>query len=542
MKSSMHHFFFLSLFSIASIPASASQRAALKLRTQQQHIIEHLEPRLLWDKFYEISQIPHGSGDEAELARKIMDEAATNNLMAVQDSVGNVIVTKPASSAEYKDAPKVVIQCHMDMVCEKNKTSEHDFTKDPIKFVRKDNFLYADGTTLGADNGIGVATSLAIMNSKDITHGPLEFLFTTHEEDGFDGAKNITPKSVDGRMLLNIDTEEIHKLYVGCAGSSNVHGTIAVQREQLSDDFAYASITLDGLYGGHSGVDIDKPRASSLKIASRLLQELGLVNYRLVSVDGGNKLNAIARDAEIIMAIPYSDVSLYKRIFTDLKNRLLNEYKSTEPTMTITSKWIEDKKLQVMDEDTQRKVVTLMDRMPHGVIKMSSTLQGIVETSTNFSRISTSPDSVKVSTMQRSMVGSELDKLAHEVAHLVKSIGAQAEYNPQANSPEWEPNEHSKVLNAAKKTHMRLFGKEAEILAIHAGLECGAFFKQIPGLDTISFGPTIIDAHTPSEHVDIESVPPFWNFLTALLGDIAQNGKHVSEEQAGQEKIGLNKA
>lgn len=488
-------------------------------RVQNSRALDGLEPYIVWDYFKEITYIPRGSSNEAAIARFIMDQAAKNNLVAVKDSIGNVIVQKPASDKKYEQAPIIVIQSHMDMVCEKNKNVVHDFLKDPIKLIKKDNYLYADGTTLGADNGIGVATSLALMASKNLVHGPLEFLFTVMEESGFDGANNITASSIKGRTLINIDTEENGILYIGCAGSCATVATVPVTRQALEGSTKYIAITVDGLRGGHSGVDIDKDRVSGLKLASKLLHMLHNVPYRLVSLDGGNKRNAIARDFELVIAIPENQQSHFEQEFLHIKESLLSQYKSIEKQLNINKKYVESKD-QPFDLKTQENIIYLLDIVPHGVIKMSADIKELVETSTNLARISTTKDTVVFETMQRSMVANQLKKCAFSIDQIFKSAGARVVI--EEGSPEWEPKINSPVLKTAQDVYYSLYKKPAEIKAIHAGLECGAFVNHIPGLDTVSFGPTIHDAHSPSEHIDVTTVKPFWDFLTALLGHIAQ--------------------
>ena len=479
-----------------------------------------LEPQLLWNYFGQISQIPRGSGNESAIADFIISYATNNNCEAFKDNVGNVVVRKAASAVEYQKAPIVVIQSHLDMVCEKNKNIEHNFFTDPIQFMRKDNFLYAQGTTLGADNGIGVAASLAIIGSNDLAHGPLELLFTIKEETTFEGAKNINSETIKGRILLNIDTEEDGSIYVGCAGMTDVVGKVFFKKEQLTGSYNFVSILVDGLRGGHSGVDIDKDRVNALKIANIILQNFNeIIKYRLVSIDGGNKRNAIARDIEFVLAIPTEQIQLFENVFSEIQNDLLNKYKTIEHGMTIEKKYIEQNQ-DVLDYASQEKIIHLLNAVPHGIIKMSSTIENMVETSTNLAQISTKEDCVVFETSQRSLIGSEMKKMANVIAQMFETVGVKSEIGE--GSPEWQPNENSVILKKAKQVYENIFNKKPLVKAIHAGLECGAFVGQIEGLDAISFGPTIHDAHSPNEHIDVDAVKPFWVFLTGLLADVCK--------------------
>ncbi len=513
--------FFLNLMVLTMMQITLTKSHS-EIRQNNLTILSNLKPSSVWEEFAAIS-IPRGSGNEAKVAEYIISQALISGCNAFKDNIGNVIVRKSASSTNYENVPYLTIQSHMDMVCEKNKDVQHDFTKDEIRFVHKDNFLYADGTTLGADNGIGVATALSIIKSKNLIHGPLEFLFTVHEEDGFDGAFNIKPESLKGRILLNIDTEEQDSIYIGCAGSSYVLAELPIKREKLVDNFKNLTISVDGLRGGHSGVDIDKKdRPNSFQLANSILKNLQGIDFRIISIDGGNKRNAIARDVEIQMLILAEQENLFNSRFSEITKALIKEFDQEKNLKFITNS-LDSKDNDVLSEKDQKNLLSLLDKMPHGVIKMSEKIDNLVETSTNFARISTNNDSISFETMQRSLIRSELDKIAKEVQNVSISYGANAKI--EFSSPEWEPNPNSPILNLAKSTYKKLFSTDAFVKAIHAGLECGAFAQQIPGLDTISFGPTIIDAHSPNEHVDINTVQPFWNFLTKLIEDFAEQKK-----------------
>jgi len=486
-----------------------------------QSVVSGLKPELVWHYFAAISDIPRASGNEYAIAEYIMNEAAQFNCQAVRDDVGNVIVHKAASSAEYAGSPIVVIQSHMDMVTEKHKNVAHDFDNDPIKFVLKDNNLYADGTTLGADNGIGVAIALAIMASNDVAHGPLELLFTVQEETTFDGAKNVRPESIQGRLLINIDAEEEGAVYIGCAGSGCVIGTLPVAREE-GIGFAYARITIDGLRGGHSGVDIDKGRVNALKLVHTILSKVQEVPFRIVSINGGNRLNAIPRDVECVVAIAQSHAGDFVQSLDQIKRDVKTHYEAAEPGMLIELSWL-DQEQQLLSEESHNAVMQLLSTIPHGVLGMSKSIENLVETSNNLAKISTAADHITFSSMHRSLVNQHINSTATHIADIFSSMAADAQI--EGGFFEWEPYIQSPLLKKATASYKRRFSKDMEIKAIHAGLECGAFVKQIPGLDAISCGPTIHDAHSPNEHIEIDAVQPFWLFLTDLLADLAKKAE-----------------
>ncbi len=515
-----HHLLLGVLMTQIGISIQPSTQPSI-VREQDYAAVADLEQRELWRQFVEISQIPRASYMEDEVARYVMREAAQHGCSAVRDSAGNVVVSKCASAPEYKDAPIVVIQCHLDMVCEKNKNVEHDFAKDPIRFVRKGNYLYADGTTLGADNGIGIATALALIGDRTLVHGPLEFLFTTVEEAGFNGANNVNADTIKGRILFNVDTEELHCVYVGCAGSACVIATLPIERMHANQASICYSITVDGLRGGHSGVDIDQGRVNALQVAGKILHDIknAEIDFKLISIDGGNKRNAIARDAEIVVAVGPDQAAAFESMLALVEQGCLACYKTQEANMTICHRAVQASH-SPMSTEHQNRIIGLMQAMPHGVVAMSRFIPNLVETSTNFARVSTTAEGVTFETMQRSLVGDQTQAIAMRVQEVCTAHGCRVELAD--GSPEWQPNENSQALRLAQNTYKRLFGGDVAVKAIHAGLECGAFVRQVPGLDAISFGPTIYDAHSPSEHVDVTTIPPFWQFLTGMLADVAQ--------------------
>jgi dipeptidase D len=477
--------------------------------------IEGLKPELVWKYFAEISRIPRGSKNEAAATKYILDTAKKLGLQAKADKLGNVVVRKPASAGREHNRP-IALQGHLDMVCEKNRDTVHDFLKDPIELVRKDNVIMANGTTLGADNGIAVATNLAIMEDRSIEHGPLEFLFTVDEETGLTGAGSLSADFLESRILLNLDSEEEGHLYVGCSGGKDTLGSWKVHFDVAPAKLTPAQLKVVGLRGGHSGLDIDKGRGNAIKIMNRALRALGDIGARLASVEGGNKRNAIPRECEAVMLIPTQLLEQAQAIVGELRDTIGVEIGTVEPDLQIELSPISGrKKWKVMKKGEQQKVLQTISALPHGVIKMSADIPGLVETSTNVAVIKTQKDSVKIATSQRSSVASEIKDIAETVASIFELGGASIETTDAY--PGWKPNMNSAILKISKSAYQSLYGKEPEVKAIHAGLECGVIGERIPGMDMVSFGPTLEGVHSPDEKLYIDTVGKFWNFLLEIL-------------------------
>ena len=480
--------------------------------------IDGLKPELVWKYFAEISKIPRGSKNEKQISNYIVQTAKSLGLEAKQDKLLNVVVRKPAS-AGHENAPSVCLQGHLDMVCEKNKETAHDFEKDPIELVRKNNFLMANGTTLGADNGIAVATNLAIMEDKNLVHGPLEFLFTVDEETGLTGANNLKPGFLQSNTLMNLDSEEEGALYVGCSGGRNTVGTWKVTLKTAPADSAAFVVHVKGLRGGHSGLEIDKGRGNSLKILNRVLIALEKADARLSSIEGGNKSNAIPREAEAVVHIPRRNAKRAKTIVEQCNGIVKAELATVEPDLAIV---IEEaasmKHSKIMKRNQQEALTKTIAALPHGVIKMSADIPGLVETSTNVAIIRTEKGRIVLTTSQRSSVASEIDEILQTVAAVFSLGGAKVE---QAEGyPGWKPNLDSPILKVAKSAYQSLYGKQPEVKAIHAGLECGIIGEKFPSMDMVSFGPTLEGVHSPDEKIHIDTVEKFWNFLLGILKNV----------------------
>jgi dipeptidase D len=477
--------------------------------------IEGLKPELIWKYFAEISLIPRGSKNEAAAAKYVLDTAHKLGLPAKTDSFGNVVVLKPASAGGHNQR-SIAVQGHLDMVCEKNKDKIHDFMKDPIELVRKGNLIMANGTTLGADNGIAVAANLAIMEDRTIEHGPLELLFTVDEETGLTGASNMQADFLESRILLNLDSEEEGAIYVGCSGGKDTTATWQLRLKEAPANYVAVQAKVAGLKGGHSGLEIDRGRGNAIKIMNRTLQELTSLGARLSSIEGGNKHNAIPRECEAVLLIAPTKLKKAGVVIDKMLATIKTEFASAEPNISIALTPIaENRRWEVLKNSDQKKLLRTISALPHGVIKMSTEIAGLVETSTNVAVVKMSEGNLRIVTSQRSSVASELLELANTVASIFELGGASIE-NSDAY-PGWKPNLNSSILKTAEAAYLSLFGKAPQVKAIHAGLECGIIGERIPGMDMISFGPTLEGAHSPEERLYIDTVEKFWNFLLEIL-------------------------
>ncbi|GAB4343363.1 MAG: aminoacyl-histidine dipeptidase [Calditrichia bacterium] len=483
-------------------------------------VIAGLKPELMWEHFYEISQIPRCSRNEEAVREYVLGVAKRNNLEYKIDAVGNVVVKVPATPGK-EDKPIVVLQGHLDMVCEKNKGTEHDFSKDPIKLVRDGDWMKADGTTLGSDNGIFIAAALAAMEDKELVHGPLECLFTIDEETGLTGAIELGTDMLEGRILLNLDSEEDGALYIGCAGGRDTEFFFDMESEAVPAEFKPALVKVLGLKGGHSGLNIHEERGNAIKLLNRFLWKvLPEVGGRLASIEGGSKHNAIPREAEAVVYLPGGKLADLKARAAEFEAIYKNELKFIDP----------DVKVEILENGFEapetmftsqfhNKLLNFLYVVPHGVIAMSLAVPGLVETSTNLAVVTVKEGKLSILTSQRSSVDSALDN----INDMVKACGylAGAKVHSGGGYPAWAPNPDSMLLKTTKKVFNELFGKEPEVKAIHAGLECGIIGGKFPGMDMISFGPTIQGAHSPDEKVQISAVERFWKLLEGILKELS---------------------
>jgi dipeptidase D len=480
--------------------------------------IEGLKPALVWKYFAEVARIPRGSKNEAAIGQYVMETAKRLGLDAKQDRFGNVVVKKPASPGRER-VRTVALQGHLDMVCEKNADKVHDFTKDPIEIVRKGNTLMADGTTLGADNGIAVATNLAIMEDRSLVHGPLELLFTIDEETGLTGASNLGGDFVESRTLLNLDSEEEGALYVGCSGGKDTVGTWKVDFESAPAKMVAVELKVTGLRGGHSGLEIDKGRGNAIKIANRVIAGLSDLGARLSKIEGGNKRNAIPRETVAVLFIPAKELENARALVEKWNSIIKEEFATVDKDLSISLTELKDtRKGKVIWKSQQKKLCQTITALPHGVTKMSADIPGLVETSTNVAVINTTRNAIVLATSQRSSVASELTEMVETVSATFELGGARVESSD--GYPGWKPKLDSPILKLAKDTYKSLYGKEPDVKAIHAGLECGIIGERFPGMDMVSFGPTLEGVHSPDEKIYIDTVEKFWGFLLAILKNV----------------------
>lgn len=476
-----------------------------------------LKPGLLWKYFYDISQVPRPSKKEAKIIEHIKTFSVNHNLQYKIDKVGNIVISIPPTKG-FEKSPTIVLQGHIDMVCEKNKGTKHDFENDPIKLVREDGWITAEGTTLGSDNGIGVAAALAAGTDPEVQHGPLEILLTIDEETGLTGANNLEPGFITGKTLLNLDSEEDGAFYVGCSGGVDTAGVFKIDYQNAPSGFVVYEILVTGLKGGHSGLDIDAGRANAIKLLARSLKAFENINYYLAKIEGGSKRNAIPREAEAIILFNPSDEKNISNILNNMQSSFLNEYNKSDNKLKIEFNKLNTSPEKVFTNSLKDKIVKVLLSLPHGVVAMSQDISGLVETSTNVATITFQNNEIVIGTSQRSSVESAQSYIAQSVESIFNLSGAIVKSGDAYSG--WKPNLNSEILKVSKSVFTKLFKKEPEVKAIHAGLECGILGEKYHGLDMVSFGPTIQGAHSPDERVNIETVDKFYTLLKEILKNI----------------------
>jgi len=474
-----------------------------------------LSPRPVWRHFQTLCAIPRASKAEGPLRQALDAWAQARGLATLTDAAGNLLIRKPASAGR-EHYPGVILQGHLDMVCQQNEGSAHDFARDAIAATLKDGWLVAENTTLGADNGIGVALALAALEADELAHPPLEVLLTVDEEAGMGGAQGLKPDWLHGRRLINLDTEEWGQLYVGCAGGIDVNVSYTTASEPLPAAWRTAKLSVGGLLGGHSGVDIHRGRGNAIKLLVRALRELpegGL--WRLVSLAGGNARNALPREASAMIAVaPESHAALEQAVAASAAT-LAREFDGIEERLALRLGEAETRATEMLTAADQQVLLAALNAAPCGVKAMSHQLPGVVETSNSFGVLTMSEGVVRANFMVRSLVDSAALALAREIADLFALIGADCAASD--GYPGWTPAPKSPLLALAQRVYAREFGADAALQVIHAGLECGIIGAKYPGLDMISFGPTIHGAHAPGERVELASVEQSWKLLTAIL-------------------------
>lgn len=482
-------------------------------------VISGLQPELLWNAFYELSQVPRPSKKEEKVIKFVEEFAVKNGFNYRKDEIGNIVIEVPATPGK-ENAPIVVLQGHVDMVCEKNKGTIHDFENDPIKLIKDGDWIKADGTTLGADNGIGAATGMAIALDKETVHGPLELLLTVDEETGMTGVNNLKPDFVKGKILLNLDSEEDGAFYIGCSGGMDTVGALNIEySNKIDKNLKPYSLIITGLKGGHSGLDIHLGRANAIKLLARLLNELKSVEFRLAYLAGGSKRNAIAREAEAVILIDKKSEEKVKHIINNFYENVVKEFKSSENGIVINFEKKKEKIEKVYKKKFAAKVIRTLLALPHGIISLSNEIKGLVETSTNLATVEIVDDVLKIGTSQRSSIESAKRYIANSVASVFEL--AEADVTKGDGYPGWTPNINSPLLQVSKNVYVEMFKAEPEIKAIHAGLECGLLSAKYPEMDLISFGPTIQGAHSPDEKVYIPAVEKFYKLVKGILENLA---------------------
>lgn len=470
-------------------------------------------PAEVWQHFDRILTIPRGSKNEHAIRDYVLSLAKQHGLEHQTDTAGNVVVRKPGTAA----GATLVLQSHLDMVNEKNSDVQHDFERDPIKPRHDDNYLYATGTTLGADNGLGVAAMLALLESKSLTHPPLELLFTIDEETGLTGASDLDTTLLSGRRLINLDSEEEYTVTVGCAGGAGNTIRLPLEAQDTDTNARALEVALTGMHGGHSGLDIHLQRGNAVKLLARILGSLPNDSWRLVSFEGGNKHNAIPREARAVL-VAGADIAKLRAALEAEFAAIKAEYLAADADMQLVITESSSAARALTTQST-RKVVQLIEALPHGVLAMSADIPGLVETSTNLATASLDQNHLVITTSSRSSVNSALRAVQRRIVAIAELAGAEADSKP--GYPGWKPDLSSDLLKVLKEVHANVHGQEPEVVAVHAGLECGIIGEKVPGMDMISFGPQIEHPHSPNERVHIASVERFWRLLTAMLERLA---------------------
>ena len=480
--------------------------------------IKELEPKALWSNFYSLTRCPRPSKHEEAVRNFLVKWAKDKKIECRVDKVGNVIMTKPATKGMENRRP-VVLQAHMDMVPQARAGKVHDFLKDPIETKIVEDWVYACDTTLGADDGMGVAAIMAIFESKTIKHGPLEALITTDEETGMTGAFGLKAGELKGEFLLNLDSETEGELYVGCAGGVDATMSIPYATEKAPKDYCAYRLTLGGLKGGHSGMEINTGRANVNKLMFRHLRWVAECGQRLVSINGGNMRNAIPRDAEAVIAFPKEHTECILAEFDKVAGWVKKELSSVEPDFFMKYEKVRMPQNVICDADTQ-KIINLMMVAPNGVIRMSRDMEGLVETSLNLAIVKTTGKNFTVQALLRSSVDTAKEALAERLVCLAELAGGTCKLS--GAYPGWKPNMQSPLLKTMKQVYKKLYKKEPAVVAIHAGLECGLLGGKYPEMDMISFGPTLQSPHSPDERANIPSCKKFYDYLVAALEAIPE--------------------
>lgn len=478
-------------------------------------MLNKLSPSHLWGYFEQITQVPRRSKHEEKILEYLKNFARENGQSFVQDSVGNIVIYAPAT-AGYENSEPVILQSHVDMVCEKNSDVEFDFDNDPLKIYIEDGYVKAHGTTLGADCGIGMATALALLSDKTIERPALEALFTVDEETGLSGADGLDFSMLHSKRLINLDSEDDGELFVGCAGGKDTVGRFDLEYRPSPRGVVAINIAISGLKGGHSGDDINKQRANAVVLLCRFLFEnFNNFNMNLSHIDAGGLRNAIAREANAFITIQKSTLPYFEEYFAKFVADVKNEYRVSEPDMNIRYDIADVVPNQIVERSLFLAVITSVYTMPCGVMAFSQDLPGFVESSTNVASIKIKDEFIEVTTSQRSSLDSKKEYIANIVMEIFEGCGAEVEQSK--GYPGWSPNAESALLESFKSSYRNMFKDDIKVKVVHAGLECGLFLEKSPRLDMVSVGPTIRNAHSPLEMLEISTVEKFWNLMVDVL-------------------------
>ena len=479
--------------------------------------IRDLEPKLVWGLFDDITKVPRPSKKEEKIGAFLVEFAKRHNLEYKRDTIGNVVIRKPATEG-YEKRPTVVLQAHTDMVCEKNSDKVFDFENDAIQTYIDNGWVKADGTTLGADDGIGIAAALALLVDETVAHPAIEALFTVDEETGLTGAFNLGEGMVQGKYLINLDSEDEGEVFIGCAGGVDTLAYLPLVTESAPSNYRYYKVAVSGLLGGHSGDDIDKGHANSNKLAARVTERaVRLFGARLTHFDGGNLRNAIPREAYIILGVPNDNKTEFESDITTYAKALCGEFALVEKGAKIEISEV-DTPAVVLTEQTQRNLLLALIGVPSGVLAMSAAMPGLVETSTNLASVKFVEDKIVITTSQRSSSESAKEYAKLHVESVFVAAGCEVVHSD--GYPGWSPNPQSALLECTKSAYKKLFGSEPKVRAIHAGLECGLFLEKYPHLEMVSFGPTLRGVHSPDERLDISTVDKFWKLLVEVVATV----------------------
>jgi dipeptidase D len=479
--------------------------------------IAQLKPERLWHYFLEICKVPRPSKKEEKIAAYLMNFGREHGLETLRDKIGNVLIRKPGTKGK-ENVKSVILQSHIDMVCEKNSDVQFDFDNDPIQPFIEGEWVKAHGTTLGADDGIGIAAQLAILESGDIPHGPIECLFTIDEETGLTGAFGLKPDLLNSGILLNLDSEDEGQIFIGCAGGRDTVATFDLETEPVKEGYVAYKVSITGLKGGHSGDDINKGLGNAVKLLNRFLWNCSKKFYaRISSMDAGNLRNAIAREGFAVLTLAADKNAEFEQYVKVFESEIRDELHTTEPLLKFEAVRF-DLPATVLTPDIEYFLLNALYSCPHGVIEYSREIPNFVETSTNLASVKFKEDKIIVTTSQRSSVASAMNDVCDMVASVFHLAGADIEQSE--GYPGWKPDPDSEILRLTVASYRSLFKEEPKVLAIHAGLECGLIGAIYPGMDMVSFGPTIKGAHSPDERLEIKSAVKFWELMVDVLGKI----------------------